>query len=172
LKDVTNLLTNKMNKKITIIIILTVVIVFGSYYIFTKISNQSSINTSEQSIKTSPDRPAEINGLITSALGNEIKVANEIDRVILTEEEQAAKKAATQKLSPEERAAAREAEKANLKTEEISLIIPVGIPVVKGSGDASGNVINADIVDLSKGVYVSIWTDVSGKIEYVKIKGS
>jgi len=158
-------------KKIIAPIILILVVV-GGYFFYTQTSKVNNVSEELLTIKTSPDRPAEINGLITSVLGNEIKVANEIDRVILTEEEQAAKKAATQKLSPEERAAAREAEKSGLKTEEISLIIPVGIPVVKGSGDASGNVINADIADLSKGIYVSIWTDSSGKIEYVKIKGS
>ena len=157
-------------KKIVIPIII-VLIAIGSYYFYSqtnKTGNVSDLSTT----KTSPDRPAELNGLITFALGNEIKLANEIDKIILTEEEQAAKKAATQKLSPEERAAAREAEKINLKTEEISLSIPVGIPIVKGSGDASGNVVTADIADLSKGVYISIWTDTSGKIEYVKIKGS
>jgi len=158
-------------KKIIAPIILILVVV-GGYFFYTQTSKVNNVSEELLTIKTSPDRPAEINGLITSVLGNEIKVANEIDRVILTEEEQAAKKAATQKLSPEERAAAREAEKSGLKTEEISLIIPVGIPVVKGSGDASGNVINADIADLSKGIYVSIWTDSSGKLEYVKIKGS
>jgi hypothetical protein len=156
-------------KKIIIPIII-VLLAFGGYYFYAQISK--STNISESSItKTSPDRPAEINGLITSVLGNEIKIANEIDRVILTEEEQAAKKAEMQNLSPEERAAAREDENTNLKTEEISLIIPVGIPIVKGSGDASGNIVAADIINLSKGVYVSIWTDGLGKVEYVKIKG-
>jgi len=160
-----------MNKKIIILVTIVGLIAFGSYFVFTKNTDQLTTNIAEEFDKTSPDRPAEINGLITSALGNEIKIANEVDRVVLTEEEQAAKKAETQKLSPEERAAAREAEKADLKTEEISLTIPVGVPIIKGSGDASGSVVNADIADLSKGVYVSIWTDASGKIEYVKIKG-
>jgi hypothetical protein len=161
-----------MNKKIIIIVTIVSLIALGSYFVFTKETNQSTTNITEESDKTSPNRPAEINGLIISALGNEIKIANEVDRVVLTEEEQAAKKAETQKLSPEERAAAREAEKADLKIEEISVTIPVGVPIIKGSGDASGSLVNADIADLSKGTYVSIWTDASGKIEHVKIKGS
>ena len=156
-------------KKI-IIPIIFILLTVGGFYLYTQ-SNGSTVISTSSTTKTAPTRPAEINGMITSALGNEIKIANEIDREILTEEEQAAKKAATQKLSPEERAASRQAEKANLKTKEISLMIPVGIPIVKGSGDASGNVIVADIADLSKGIYVSIWTNQSSEIEYVKIKG-
>ncbi|MBP9820407.1 hypothetical protein KBC79_06775, partial [Candidatus Woesebacteria bacterium] len=132
----------------------------------------SEIITNEQSPTIAPTRPAEITGSVTSVLGNELKIAKEIGKTILSEEEQAAKKVAMQKLSPEERIAAREAENAALTTEETVVTIPVGIPVVKGSGDASGSVVSADIADLSKGTYLSIWFDAQGKVEYVKIKGS
>jgi len=162
-------ISKQIMKKI-IIPIIFILLAVGGFYLYTQSNGLTDMSTSSTT-KTAPSRPAEVNGIITSALGNEIKIANEIDRVILTEAEQAAKKAATQKLSPEERAASRQAEKANLKTEEITLIIPVGIPLVKGSGDASGNVVMADIADLSKGIYVSIWTNQSDQIEYVKIKG-
>jgi len=158
-------------KKTIVIFVVVLIIGISGYYMY-RSQTQSSSGTSQELSQISPSRPAEITGVVVSALGNELKIAKEIGKVILSEEEQAAKKADMQKLSPEERAAAREAENATLKTEEVTLIIPVGIPVVKGSGDASGNVVSADIADLAKGVYVSIWTDASGKIEYVKIKGS
>jgi hypothetical protein len=156
-------------KKIIIPIIL-VLITFVAYYFYTQTKEETIVSESIIS-KTSPDRPAEISGIITSILGNEIKIAKEINRVILSEAEQAAKKVKMQSLSPEEKAAVRESEKENLETEEISLIIPVGTPLVKGSGEANGEMISADIADLSKGTYVSIWTDGSENIEYIKIKG-
>jgi len=161
-----------MNKTVIITIIAATVIGIGGDFIYDKSKSAQNSSTPEQSESTSPSRSAEINGYILSSLGNEIKIAKEVGKVALTEEEQAAKKAETQKLSPEERAAAREAENTNLETEDVALIIPVGIPIIKGSGDASGNVVAADIADLAKGVYVSIWTDAAGKVEYVKIKGS
>jgi len=157
-------------KKIIIAILSLAVVGIGVYFLFFNKSTQSE-NSMESVTLTSPQRPAEINGLIVSALGNEIKVANEVGKVILSEEEQAANKAAMQSMSQEERAAAREEAKIDLTTEDISLIIPVGVPIVKGSGDASGSLIGVDIADLLKGVYVSIWTDDQGKVEFVKIKG-
>lgn len=161
---------NDMKKIYLGIIALSITGVVG-YYIFSYQSS-SDVASSNQTILSLPTRPAEITGYILSSIGNEIIIDKEIDKIALTEEEQAAKKINMQKLSPEERAAARELETASLKTEEVKLIIPVGIPIVKGSGDASGNVVSADIAELSKGVYTSIWTDNTGNIEYIKIKGS
>lgn len=157
-------------KKIILIVLFLAVVGTGAYFLF--FNKNTPDNSQPESVSlSSPQRPAEINGLIISALGNEIKIANEVGKVILSEEEQAANKAAMQSMSQEERAAAREEEKADLTTEDISLIIPVGVPIVKGSGDASGSLISVDIADLLKGVYVSIWTDDQGKVEFVKIKG-
>jgi len=158
-------------KKIIPIIIVLVLVLIGGYYIYSQTIGKVSVITTNSTAISSPDRPAEITGYIISALGNEIKIAKEIGKVVLSEEEQAAKKAQMQNLSPEERTAARQDEAAKLTTEEITLIIPVGITIAKGSGDASGNVVSADIADLSKGVYVSIWIDTQSGIEYVKIKG-
>ena len=118
-----------------------------------------------------PNRPAEVNGKIVSVEGNEIVIENEIDRIILTEAEQAAKKAEMQKLSEEERKAMREAETAENKTEKIILIIPVGIPVVAGSGDGSGQSVRAELDSLTKGTYVSVWLTQDRQVEYVKLKG-
>ena len=156
-------------KKIIIPIIL-VLVAFGAYYFYTQTKEKTAISEPIIS-KTSPDRPAEISGIITSVLGNEIKVAKEIGKSTLPEEEQEIKKTEMQSLSPEEKAAIRESEKADLETEEVSLIIPVGAPLVKGSGSANGETVSADIADLLKGIYVSIWTDEAGNIEYIKIKG-
>lgn len=157
-------------KKIIIAILSLALIGLGAYFLFFNKNTQSE-NLTQSGTLTSPQRPAEINGLIVSALGNEIKVANEVGKEILSEEEQAANKAAMQSMSQEERAAAREESKVDLTTEDVSLIIPVGVPIVKGSGDASGSLVNVDIADLLKGIYVSIWTDDQGKVEFVKIKG-
>jgi len=157
-----------MKNKIIIFVVL-IAIGVGTYFLFFNKNNESAI-TKKASI-ASPERPAEINGSIVSSLGNEIKIANEVDKEILTEEEQAANKAAMQSMTQEERAAARETAKVDIKTEDVTLTIPVGVPVVKGSGDASGNIVSADIAELTKGVYVSIWTDSQGKVEFVKIKG-
>lgn len=160
-----------MNKKNLFLVALVVVIAGGVYY-FYQSNKQTTPSAILQENIVAPSRPAEINGFILSALGNEIKIAKEVGKPILTEEEQAAKKAAMQKMSPEERAAAKAEESANLKTEEISLFVPVGVVISKGAGDASGNTVNAEIAELQKGIYVSIWTNENNEIEYIKIKGS
>ena len=160
-----------MNKKNLFLIVLIIIIVGGVYYFYQN-SKQSATSAIIQENIAAPSRPAEINGFILSALGNEIKIAKEIGRSMLTEEEQAAKKTAMQKLSPEERAVAKAEESATLETEEISLFVPVGVVISKGAGDASGNTINAEIAELQKGVYVSIWTNENNEIEYIKIKGN
>jgi hypothetical protein len=157
-------------KKILPIIIIMIILGVTTYF-FLSNNNQPAPNSSETQIITSPQRPAEINGTIVSALGNEIKIANEVNKVILTEEEQAVKKAEFQKLSQEERSATRQEEKEGLETEEITITIPVGVLITKGTGDASGNVITTDIADLTKGVYISAWTNQNEEVEYVKIKG-
>jgi len=118
----------------------------------------------------SPTRPAEINGVISSMEGNKLIIKNEVDKEILSEEAAAKQKAERQKMTQEERQALKAAETANAKTEDVSIQIPVGISILKGSGDGSGNSIAATFEDLKKGIYVSIWiTD--GNVETIKIKG-
>lgn len=123
-----------------------------------------------ESVVTVPGRPAEVNGIISSMEGNQIIVKNEIGKEILSEEEAAAKKAERQKMTQEERQAIMAQERANTQTEDLSLEIPVGVTILKGTGDGSGNSINAVFEDLKKGVYISIWRD-GEKIELIKIKG-
>ena len=52
----------------------------------------------------------------------------------------------------------------------MNITIPVGIGIVKGSGAADGTNIKAEMSEITKGVYVSIWK-AGDKIEFVKLKG-
>lgn len=129
----------------------------------------SSILNEEESL-SSPARPANLNGIISMVEGNKIIIKNEVGKEILSEEEQAAKKAERQNMTQEERQALRAEEKAEVDTEDVSLEIPVGTLIIKGSGDGSGNVIRASFDELKKGSYISIWKS-GDSIEAVKIKG-
>jgi len=121
------------------------------------ISNQSLV---------SPTRLAEINGYVTSIQGNEITVANEIGVKEVTAEERARR----QKLTMEERQALKAQESANLTKEPVDVTIPVGITIAKGSGAADGSNIKAEMTELTKGIYVSIWKT-ENSVEFVKLKG-
>jgi len=121
------------------------------------ISNQSLV---------SPVRLAEINGYVTSIQGNEVTIANEIGVKEVTAEERARR----QKLTQEERQALKAQESANLTKESVNVTIPVGITIVKGSGAADGTNIKAEMSELTKGVYVSIWKT-GNSVEFVKLKG-
>src|SRR3989339_104687 len=120
---------------------------------------------SSQSL-VSPVRLAEINGYVTSIQGNEVTIANEIGVKEITEEERARR----QKLTQEERQALKAQESANLTKKAVNITIPVGIGIVKGSGAADGTNIKAEMSEITKGVYVSIWK-AGDKIEFVKLKG-
>lgn len=161
-----------MKNKLIVLMVFLVLSGVG-YYFYAKgnTSNNLIVNSESNNESAQPQRPSEINGTVVSILGNEIVVANEYDKVQLTDEEQAAKKAERQNMSPEERAALREEEKMTVPTEEVNLIIPVGVSVVKGTGDATGAIMEVDISEISEGSYVSIWTNTEGQVEYVKIKG-
>jgi len=154
-------------KKIIIITLILIAALSGGYYLY---NNSKTTEIDSNSNLVSPTRPAEITGYVVSILGNEVTVAKEIGKVILTEAEQAKKKADMQKLSPEQRSAIKAEESAKLSTENVKLVIPVGTIISKGTGDATGQQVAADIAELSKGTYVSIWMDQNQNIEYVKIK--
>jgi hypothetical protein len=126
------------------------------------------VNSEQASI--SPERPAEINGLISSMEGNNLIVKNEIGKEVLSEEAAAKQKAERQKMTQEERQALKAAETANAKTEDAAIQIPVGVIILKGAGDGSGDSIAATFEDLKKGTYVSIWVK-DGNVETIKIKG-
>lgn len=159
----------KKNTMIVGVVLILLVFLIAGYFFFNNKKELTGKNSNSSSTKMSleqPQRPAEINGYIVSSEGNKIIVANEIGLKMLTDEEKAARKSMT----PEERQALREQETANLEKENIEVIIPVGTIIVKGSGDGSGNNVRAEISELVKGVYVSIWK--SGEtIEFIKLKG-
>lgn len=158
-----------MGKKTIIIIIVILIVSIGGYFLF---KNKSVVvNDVQERISDQPDRSAEINGTIKEIIGNEVTVANEIGKPVLSDEEKAANKEARQNLTPEERTALREEEQQTFETEDVSIVIPVGIPIIGGSGEATGEMVTIDIADLTKGTYVSVWITPENKVEYVKVKG-
>lgn len=155
-------------KNLIIGIILLAVIGGGGYYIInsSKSAMQTQLEAGNTGSLVSPTRLAEVNGYILSVQGNEITVANEIGVKEVTAEERARR----QKLTQEERQALKAQESANLTKENITLTIPVGITIVKGSGDASGSNVKAEMAEMVKGTYISIWKN-GDNIEFVKLKG-
>ena len=117
-----------------------------------------------------PSRAPEINGVVVAVEGNKVTVKNEIGRKPLTAEEQAKRRAERQKLSPEERRALRERETANLKTEKVTLTVPAGTVIVKGSGKGDGSSVKASFSDIKPGVYISAWMN-GDQVEAIKVKG-
>lgn len=121
-----------------------------------------------------PTRAAEIKGIVTSVEGNEIVVANEINTVELTDEEKAAQKAARQALSQEERQALKAEETAAAEVKSTAVTIPVGIKLMKSTGDATGELVAAEIADVTVGVYVSVWVKDyqmdTAEVEFVKVR--
>lgn len=155
-------------KNFIIGIILLIVFGGGAYYFLNspKATSQSQSQTGAAGSLVSPTRLAEINGYILNIQGNEITVANEMGVKEITAEE----KARRQKLTQEERQALKSQESANLTKENITLTVPVGITIVKGSGDVSGSNIKAEMSEMTKGIYVSIWKN-GDSVEFVKLKG-
>jgi regulatory protein YycI of two-component signal transduction system YycFG len=155
-------------KNILIIAFLILLIFVGGYFFYNSMKKPIQINeplTIEKSL-TQPDRQAEINGYVTSIEGNELSVENEIGAQEITEEERAARQA----MSQEERQALKAAESANMSKENVSVVLPVGVTIVKGSGDSSGTNVIASMEEIKKGIYVSIWQN-DNDIEFVKLKG-
>lgn len=106
------------------------------------------------------------NGYVLRVEGNELLIANEQGVKEVTAEERARR----QKLTQEERQALKAQESANLTKENVTVTIPVGTTIVKGLGDASGTNVKAQMSEVVKGVYISIWK--SGEsVEFVKLKG-
>lgn len=130
---------------------------------------EQAITTASGQVITLPERMAEINGTVQRIEGNEVVV----NRVIssLTAEEQAAKRAERQAMTVEERQALRGQETETAQTEEVTVIIPVGVPIVITSGDATGTMKEAGIADIKVGGNLSIWQTSAGAVEIVKIKG-
>ncbi|MCK4635841.1 MAG: hypothetical protein KAT32_03180 [Candidatus Moranbacteria bacterium] len=133
-------------------------------------SDQLTNLLSEESVIVTPSRPADLNGIISITEGNKIIVKNEVGKEILSEEEQAQKKDERQNMTQEERQALRAEEKEEIETVDVTIEIPVGTLIIKGSGDGSGDVIKTSFEELKKGIYISIWKN-GDSIEAIKIKG-
>lgn len=118
-----------------------------------------------------PNRPADVNGLVRLIEGNEILIANELKTQTLTDEEREAQKIERQAMTQEERQALKTQEAENLETENVTLVIPVGVPIIKGSGEADGANILSELTEIKVGTYVSIWLN-DGQPEVVKLKGT
>lgn len=129
-------------------------------------ASKSTTQSPTSNSLTSPDRLAELNGYILSVEGNEIVIANEVGVKEINAEE----KARRQKLTQEERQALKSQESANLTKQNMTITIPVGVTLVKGSGDASGSNLKAEMSEIVKGVYISIWKS-GDSVEFVKLKG-
>lgn len=162
--------------KYTLIIIAVALIGLIGYGLVSRdsqstVTDLESLEVSIAKTTLTPSRPAEINGTVVTAEGNVLVVANEVGKELLTEEEKEAKKAAMQNMTQEERQAARQQELEGIETQDIEIIIPVGIPILKGTGDASGENTHAEISELAKGSYVSIWVTDENTPEFVKVKG-
>jgi hypothetical protein len=155
----------------TILVLSTILIFSGCGQTQENASNNDQLAAIiRDDASVAPTRPAEINGIISSLEGNKLIVKNEVGKPVLSEEEMAKQKAERQKMTQEERQALKAQETANAKTEDVSIEVPVGKTILKGTGDGSGNSMKASFEDLKKGIYVSIWM-LEGKIEVIKIKG-
>jgi hypothetical protein len=154
-----------MNKIIALAIVISL-LGFGWWYVYTQQPGGNVNIVSTKNGLTSPERVAEINGYVMSVEGNEVIIANEVGVKQISDEERARR----QKLSQEERQALKAAESANLQKENMTVTIPVGTIVVKGTGDASGNNLKAEMVEIKKGAYLSVWKN-GENVEFVKIKG-
>jgi phosphohistidine swiveling domain-containing protein len=154
-------------KKIIIGLVL-IMVMGGGAFVFTRLSDKNSkvsIPLTSGVSLTRPSRTPELRGYITSVEGNEITIANEIGRKEITDEE----KASRQKMSQAERQALLTQETANLTTENVIVLIPVGVPIVKGAGNA-GNSVKAEMSELTKGAYVTLW-QTEDIVEFVSLRG-
>lgn len=152
----------------TLLIGIAIVAAFGLLQTPSKALNSSNTNGNTSNTANDltpaqeqgqPARVAEIKGIVKSIEGNELLVANEINTVELTPEQQAAKKAERQAMSQEERQALKAQETAAAEIENVNIMIPVGVQLKKTTGDASGTLVPSELADIKEGSYISIWVD-------------
>lgn len=157
-----------MKKILSLLLVGTALVVFSGCTTNTD-SSMNTAGTLEQALVV-PDRPAELNGMVRSIEGNEIVLANELRDQNLTEEEKAAEQEKRKSMTQEERQALKAAEMESVETETVTFTVPVGVPVLKGSGLADGTSVNADIAEIQTGSYISVWMN-NDEVEAVKLKG-
>ncbi len=171
-------------KKTIVIIGIAMLLVgggFGAYVLIggkgsTATATKTTASTTPAQDQGQPTRSAELKGTIKSIEGNEVVIINEISTDELTDAEREAKKTARQALSQEERQALKAEESAELQKENVTITIPVGVPVKKTTGDATGALVDAQIADITAGTYVSIWVKdyktAKQQVEFVKIRAT
>lgn len=150
------------------------IVIVGSTYLLSGCIDKTDTTTNLENIEAptlaTPDRPAEVNGLVRSIEGNEVTIAKEIKENNLTEEEREAQKDDRAAMTQEERQALKAELTESMETENVTLIIPVGVPIIKGSGVADGENVAAELAEIKSGVYISLWI-VDDQVEAVKLKG-
>ena len=170
-----------MNKKI-LIIGGVLVLAVGGYFIGESLSGPTTESVSDDTavqevLSMKPDREFDLFGKVVKMEGNIVTIA-EIDlsadpTIDMTQDE---KKAYMQALPEEERMALKELT-TSATLGEVTVLIPVGIPMSKKleSGSTSPDV-EATLADVTVGGMLSVWFDASvtdRKIaEYVKVSGS
>jgi len=134
------------------------------------ISQLQEIISSDEDVLNTPTRPAEINGIIVSMEGNQLVVKNEIGREVLSDEEREKRKEDRASMTQEEKQATRAQEMEAVESEDISVEVPVGAVIIKGSGTGDGGNLKAVFDDLKEGAYISVWMN-GDEIEAIKVKG-
>lgn len=167
-------------KRNIIVIGIAALLIGGGIGAYALTSGSSDVATATKTSATpaqdqgQPVRSAELKGTIKSIEGNEVIIINEISTDELTDAEREAKKAERQALSQEERQALKAEESETLQKENVTITIPVGVTVKKTTGDATGTLVDAQIADITPGVYVSIWVkdykSANQQVEFVKIR--
>lgn len=160
--------------------ILIVVLAIAAYYIGTSLTNNDPLPTTNIAadevsvVAQKPERKAEVYGKVIKMEGNlvtisQIDLAADPTAEMTTEEKQAYK----QSLSEEERMALKEVTQ-NATLGEVTVMIPVGIPMTKKTAQGpDAPEVEGTLADVSVGSLLSVWIDttVSDKkvAEFVKI---
>jgi len=130
---------------------------------------QDIVSNDTETLST-PSSPADINGTIASIEGNQLIVKNEVGKEALSDEEREKRKEDRASMTQEEKQAARAQEMEVLESEDVSVDVPVGALMIKGTGTGDGGSVKAVFDDLKEGAYISVWMN-DGEIEAIKIKG-
>lgn len=131
-----------------------------------------------------PDRLVDLYGKVRTIQGNVAVIdlmtnqqSASVTGETLTAEQKAAKQAARQAMSEEERLKEKAAAQA-LTGETVTVLIPVGVPVkIKETQLSGGKILEAGMTDIKPGSIISVWTEDSAKTgrvnaEYVRISAS
>jgi len=163
-----------MNKNMKKIILPVSLIVISLIFFVGRMVGNDDVDTmvTEESRLATPEGRAEINGVVRSIQGNEVTVANEIrdESMEATEEEKETRQIDRASMTQEEKQAANQAQSTVVETEIVTVMIPVGVPIIKGSGAADGENVVAEMSEIKAGVSISIWM-ADGEMVVVKLKG-